>query len=114
MAVYVAAYCGLRARALGALRRDDVDLLNGRLTVDEALKEVNGADPTTWTTTSADSGPPKSAGRNRRENALPRKTAKDRENQPSTGSDGGIHDDPSTASQTAPVLGWQARSLLTA
>lgn len=40
LAVRTAAYMGLRAGELWALRRDDVDLLRGVLRVDEALKEV--------------------------------------------------------------------------
>lgn len=40
-AVYVAAYCGLRAGELWALRRRDVDLLHGELHVRQALKEIN-------------------------------------------------------------------------
>jgi len=39
---YVAAYTGLRAGELGALRREDIDLLRGTLTVRRALKDVNG------------------------------------------------------------------------
>lgn len=41
--VYTAAYMGLRAGELWALRRDDVDLLRGTLRVDEAIKEVTTA-----------------------------------------------------------------------
>ncbi len=41
VAVYVAAYCGLRAGELWALRRRDVDLLHGELHVRQALKEIN-------------------------------------------------------------------------
>ena len=40
--VYTAAYTGLRAGELGGLRREDVDLLHGTLTVRQALKDVNG------------------------------------------------------------------------
>ena len=40
--IYVAAYTGLRAGELGALRRRDVDLLHGSLTVERALKDVSG------------------------------------------------------------------------
>lgn len=40
--VYAAAYTGLRAGELGALRRRDVDLLHGSLTVERALKDVGG------------------------------------------------------------------------
>ena len=40
LAVLPDAYMGLRAGELWALRRDDVDLLRGTLTVDEALSEV--------------------------------------------------------------------------
>ena len=40
-AVYVAAYCGLRAGELWALRRKDVDLLHGELHVRQALKDIN-------------------------------------------------------------------------
>jgi integrase len=42
VAVYVAAWTGLRAGELWALRRDDVDPLRGRLRVDESLRELNG------------------------------------------------------------------------
>lgn len=52
LAVYVAAYCGLRAGELWGLRRGDVDPLRGTLTVTFALKEIYstalaeaGADP---------------------------------------------------------------------
>jgi integrase len=41
--VYTAAYTGLRAGELGALRRKRVDLLRGRLYVEEALKDLSGA-----------------------------------------------------------------------
>ncbi|WP_040600288.1 tyrosine-type recombinase/integrase [Patulibacter medicamentivorans] len=41
LAVYVAAYCGLRAGELWALRRDDVDLLRGVLRVRRAVKEIS-------------------------------------------------------------------------
>jgi integrase len=41
VAVYVAAYCGLRAGELWALRRMDVDLLHGELHVRQALKDIN-------------------------------------------------------------------------
>jgi integrase len=40
--VYTAAYTGLRAGELGALRRRDVDLLHGTLNVERALKDVSG------------------------------------------------------------------------
>jgi len=40
LAVLLDAYMGLRAGELWALRRDDIDLLRGTLTVDEALSEV--------------------------------------------------------------------------
>lgn len=40
--VYAAAYTGLRAGELGALRRRDVDLLHGTLNVERALKDVSG------------------------------------------------------------------------
>jgi integrase len=39
--VYTAAYAGLRAGELGGLRRRDVDLLHGKLSVHRALKDVN-------------------------------------------------------------------------
>lgn len=41
-AVLVAAYTGLRAGELWALRRNDIDLLHGTLRVDESLKDVAG------------------------------------------------------------------------
>lgn len=41
--VYVAAYAGLRAGELWALRRRDVDPLHSRLTVERALKEVHSS-----------------------------------------------------------------------
>lgn len=41
VAVYVAAYCGLRAGELWALRRMDVDLLHNELHVRQALKDIN-------------------------------------------------------------------------
>lgn len=41
--VYTAAYTGLRAGELGGLRRRDIDLLRGRLTVNQALKDLTGA-----------------------------------------------------------------------
>jgi integrase len=40
--VYLAAYTGLRASEIGALRWRSVDLLHGTLTVCEALKDVDG------------------------------------------------------------------------
>jgi len=40
--VYVAAFTGLRASELAGLRWKNVDLLHGKLTVAEALKEVDG------------------------------------------------------------------------
>ncbi len=40
--IYVAAYTGLRAGELGALRQSDVDLLRGRLSVNQALKDLTG------------------------------------------------------------------------
>lgn len=40
--IYTAAYTGLRAGELGALRREDLDLLHGTLSVRQALKDVNG------------------------------------------------------------------------
>ncbi len=40
--IYTAAYTGLRSGDLGGLRRRDVDLLHGSLTVERALKEVSG------------------------------------------------------------------------
>jgi integrase len=42
LAVYVAAYCGLRAGELWALRRMDVDTLHGRLIVRRSLCETKG------------------------------------------------------------------------
>lgn len=41
VAVYVAAYIGLRAGELWALRRRDIDLLRGELHVRRALKDIN-------------------------------------------------------------------------
>ena len=41
VATYVAAYCGLRAGELWALRRMDVDLLHNELHVRQALKDIN-------------------------------------------------------------------------
>jgi integrase len=41
VATYIAAYCGLRAGELWALRRKDVDLLHGELHVRQALKDIN-------------------------------------------------------------------------
>lgn len=41
--VYTAAYTGLRAGELGGLRRRDLDLLRGRLTVSQSLKDLTGA-----------------------------------------------------------------------
>jgi integrase len=40
--VYTAAYTGLRAGELGALRRRDIDPLHGTLSVERALKDVSG------------------------------------------------------------------------
>jgi integrase len=40
--IYAAAYTGLRAGELGALRRRDVDLLHGSLNVERGLKDVSG------------------------------------------------------------------------
>lgn len=40
--IYVATYTGLRAGELGALRRKRVDVLRGRLYVEEALKDLTG------------------------------------------------------------------------
>lgn len=40
--VYTAAYTGLRAGELLALRRQDIDLLRGTITVRRALKDING------------------------------------------------------------------------
>jgi integrase len=40
--IYTAAYTGLRAGELGALRRSDLDLLRSRLTVNQALKDLTG------------------------------------------------------------------------
>ena len=41
--VVAAAYTGLRAGELGALRRRNLDLLRSRLTVNQALKDLTGA-----------------------------------------------------------------------
>ena len=43
MPVYVAAYCGLRAGELWALRRQDVDVIHGTIRISRAFKEVYGA-----------------------------------------------------------------------
>lgn len=40
--IYTAAYTGLRAGELGALRRRDVDLLHGFLNVERGLKDISG------------------------------------------------------------------------
>lgn len=40
--IYAAAYTGLRAGELGALRLRDVDLLHGTITVERALKDIGG------------------------------------------------------------------------
>jgi integrase len=42
LAIYVAAYCGLRAGELWALQRRDIDLLHNRLYVRRALKDIRG------------------------------------------------------------------------
>ncbi len=42
LAIYVAAYCGLRAGELWALQRRDIDLLHNRLHVRRALKDLRG------------------------------------------------------------------------
>jgi integrase len=42
LAIYVAAYCGLRAGELWALQRRDIDLLHHRLYVQRALKDLRG------------------------------------------------------------------------
>src|SRR5262249_37721375 len=41
VAVYVAAYCGLRAGELWALRRRDLDLLHSELQVGQARKDIH-------------------------------------------------------------------------
>jgi integrase len=41
--IFTAAYTGLRAGELGALRRRDVDLLHSRITVRQSLKDINTA-----------------------------------------------------------------------
>jgi integrase len=43
--IYTAAYSGLRAGELGALRRRHIDLLHGKLHVHGALKEINSTSP---------------------------------------------------------------------
>jgi integrase len=43
--IYTAAYTGLRAGELHALRTKDVDLMRGRITVNRALKEWRGGHP---------------------------------------------------------------------
>ena len=40
--IYAAAYTGLRAGELGGLRRRDIDLLRGRLSVNQALEDLTG------------------------------------------------------------------------
>lgn len=42
LAIFVLAYCGLRWSELAALRVDHVDLLRARLSISEAVTEVNG------------------------------------------------------------------------
>lgn len=70
-AVYVAAWTGLRAGELWALRRDDVDLLRGKLRVDESLREISTAsDKVRADEKGITFGPPKSEA-SRRTLALP-------------------------------------------
>lgn len=65
-AVYVAGSCGLRAGELWALRRRDVDLLHGELTVRYAIKEINHSAASLADDRGLLIGPPKSAASRRR------------------------------------------------
>lgn len=65
VAVYVAAWAGPRAGELWALRRGDVDLLHGRLTIERALKEINSAAPSLDGDKGLIFGEPKTAGSHR-------------------------------------------------
>ena len=58
--VYVAGSCGLRAGELWALRRRDVNLLAGTLTVRYAMKEVNSSAESLADDKGLILGPPKS------------------------------------------------------
>jgi integrase len=90
VAVYVAAWCGLRAGELWALRRDDVDLLRGTLRVDEALKEINTTAESMAEDKGIQFGPPKSAA-GHRTLTLPgflRELLRDHLSQPLPGGDG--------------------------
>lgn len=75
-AVYVAAWTGLRAGELWALRRNDVDLLRGKLRVDESLREISTAsDKVLADEKGITFGPPKSEA-SRRTLSLPKPIAK--------------------------------------
>lgn len=60
VAVYVAAYCGLRAGEQWALRRRDLDPLHGTLTVSRALQEINSTAESLAEDKGMIFGPPKS------------------------------------------------------
>lgn len=60
VAVYVAGSCGLRAGELWALRRGDVNLLAGTLTVRYAMKEINSSAESLAGDKGLVIGPPKS------------------------------------------------------
>jgi integrase len=62
-AIYVAAYCGLRAGELWALRREDIDAIRGTISVHRAFKEVYASNP--QLATGLIEGAPKSRASNR-------------------------------------------------
>jgi integrase len=66
VATYLAGSCGLRAGELWALRRRDIDLLHGELTVRYALKEINSSAASLDGDKGLIVGPPKSAASRRR------------------------------------------------
>jgi integrase len=66
IATYLAGSCGLRAGELWALRRRDIDLLHGELTVRYALKEINSSAASLDGDKGLIVGPPKSAASRRR------------------------------------------------
>lgn len=66
VAVFVAGSCGLRAGELWALRRRDIDLLRGELSVRYALKEINSSAASVADSKGLVLGPPKSAASRRR------------------------------------------------